>query len=328
MSETVAGAAPMRVLLAGASGTIGGAVASQLIADGHHVTAVGRNAKPLPPNCSVLVADITLEDDLIRVLQGETFDVVISCIASRTGVAADAWRVDYQANRFLLNAALSSGVRRFVLLSAICVQRPRLEFQRAKLKFEAELRNADLEHCIIRPTAFFKSLSGQIKRVCDGKAFLVFGDGQLTRCQPIGTVDLAKFIVLCMTRPDARNATLPIGGPGPAITPLQQGQLLFQLTGKKAKFRHVPVQLFSIAAFILSPLAKFSSRFAAKAELARIGAYYATESMLLWDDQSQSYDEDGTPSTGSETLRDHYQRLLAEDDSNKRDDQLGAHKLF
>ncbi len=44
------------------------------------------------------------------------------------------------------------------------MQRPLLEFQRAKLKFEEELQAAgDITYSIVRPTAFFKSLAGQVR---------------------------------------------------------------------------------------------------------------------------------------------------------------------
>ena len=49
---------------------------------------------------------------------------------------------------------------------------------------------------------------------------------------------------------------------------------------------------------------------AAKAELARIGRYYATESMLVWDPARARYDAAATPSTGSETLFDYYASLV------------------
>lgn len=39
-----------------------------------------------------------------------------------------------------LEVARELGSSHFVLLSAICVQKPLLEFQRAKLKFEEELK--------------------------------------------------------------------------------------------------------------------------------------------------------------------------------------------
>ena len=89
----------------------------------------------------------------------------MSCTASRNGVPAYDWRVDYDANRNLLAAARCAGARHFVLLSAICVQRPRLAFQRGKLAFEAALKESGITDSIVRPTAFFKSLAGQVDRV-------------------------------------------------------------------------------------------------------------------------------------------------------------------
>lgn len=63
----------------------------------------------------------------------------------------------------MLEVARQKGASHFVLLSAICVQKPLLEFQHAKLRFEAELQAAgDITYSIVRPTAFFKSLAGQV----------------------------------------------------------------------------------------------------------------------------------------------------------------------
>jgi hypothetical protein len=39
-----------------------------------------------------------------------------------------------------MDVGRETGASHFVLLSAICVQKPLLEFQRAKLKFEADLQ--------------------------------------------------------------------------------------------------------------------------------------------------------------------------------------------
>jgi divinyl chlorophyllide a 8-vinyl-reductase len=62
---------------------------------------------------------------------------------------------------------------------------------------------------------------------------------------------------------------------------------------------------------VLAGLGRVSQRLADKAELARIGRYYATESMLVWDGARGRYDADATPSTGSETLFAFYARLVA-----------------
>lgn len=80
------------------------------------------------------------------------------------GGKKDSWAIDYQATRNVLDAARKAGAKHFVLLSAICVQKPLLEFQKAKLQFESELAAAgDITYSIVRPTAFFKSLAGQVR---------------------------------------------------------------------------------------------------------------------------------------------------------------------
>ena len=60
-------------------------------------------------------------------------------------------------------------------------------------------------------------------------AALLFGDGALTACKPISDRDLADFLAGCINDPSRHNRVLPIGGPGPALTPRQQGEQLFEL---------------------------------------------------------------------------------------------------
>ncbi len=190
------------------------------------------------------------------------------------------------------------------------MQRPKLAFQQAKLAFEAELQAAPLRWTIVRPTAFFKSLSGQVARVQAGRPFLVFGTGRLTACKPISDADLGRFLARCLTDPQAANRILPIGGPGPAITPLDQAAILERLTGAPLRIKRVPVALMSAIIALLSALGRVSPRLAEKAELARIGRYYATESMLVWNPATAAYDAGATPEFGTDRLEDHYAALL------------------
>lgn len=296
------GAQNKRILLAGASGTIGGAVASALAVDGHEVTSISRS-------------DFANAASLAEAAAKAKPNTVISCIASRSGSPKDARAVDYQANANLLSAAQAAGAEHFILLSAICVQKPLLAFQHAKLAFEAELQASGVDWTIVRPTAFFKSLSGQVERVAKGKPFLLFGDGELTRCKPISDGDLARFIAGCVTDPARRNRILPIGGPGPAISPREQGEMLFELTGQPPRYRSISPKLFKAAAGVLSLGAGVSDWFAEKAEYARIARYYATESMLVLDPETGEYSAEATPEFGSDTLRDHYAALLAEQEA-------------
>ena len=122
----------------------------------------------------------------------------MSCLASRSGVKKDAYAIDYQATLNCLESGRDASVnaRHFVLLSAFCVKNPWLQFQKAKLKFEAALEaQTDLTYSIVRPTAFFKSVSGQLEIVQGGKPFVMFGDGKVTRCNPISEADLATYLI-------------------------------------------------------------------------------------------------------------------------------------
>jgi divinyl chlorophyllide a 8-vinyl-reductase len=247
---------------------------------------------------------------LARGFAGERFDALVSCLASRTGAPKDAWAIDHQAHVHALEAARSAGVSQVVLLSAICVQKPVLAFQHAKLAFETVLAESGVTYSIVRPTAFFKSLSGQLERVKRGKPFLVFGDGTLTACKPISDADLAGYLADCLDDESRWNRVLPIGGPGDAVTPRQQGERLFALLGRPPRFRHVPVAMLDVIIGALGTAGRLAPSLAEKAELARIGRYYATESMLVMDPATGRYDAAATPSTGSETLFDFYAALV------------------
>ncbi|MEM9694320.1 MAG: NAD(P)H-binding protein [Myxococcota bacterium] len=324
----------LRIFVAGASGYIGRHVARELARRGHEVVAFVRpRASHQAPTwaeqlegCDVRQGEVTDASSLAREGFGQQpFSAVVSCLASRSGAPDDAERVDYRANHLLLEQAMQSGASHFLYVSAICVQKPRLAFQRAKLRFEAELRNAPLAHTIIRPTAFFKSLAGQVERVRRGKPFLVFGDGALTRCCPVGERDLAAFLADCLEQRHHTGETVAVGGPGPPTTPREQGELLAAAFDRPPRLRSVPVWLFDGAILALAPLGRVSSRLAAKAEFARIGRYYATESMLPWDPVRQRYTETGLLRIGEETLRSFYERLARE---GSHDQGLGEHALF
>lgn len=338
-----------RVLVLGASGTIGRAVVRSLLDHGHDAVCLVRPRASGPhgarqnPDAALAHAlrdrlDAALAGAEIRYglatdpaslrehgLRGERFDALISCLASRTGAPADAWRIDYQAHVDALSVAREAGMGQMVLLSAICVQKPLLAFQQAKLAFERKLIDSGLCYSIVRPTAFFKSLSGQIERVRAGKPFLMFGNGELTRCKPVSDSDLADYLVRCLTDPTLHNRVLPIGGPGPALTPREQGETLFRILGREPRFRSIPVAVLDAICTGLSAAGWVIPVLRQKAELAKIGRYYATESMLVLDPVSGCYDANATPSTGSETLADYYQAVL---DGRAAAPDLREHAVF
>ena len=157
-------------------------------------------------------------------------EALISCLASRSGIKKEAFAIDYQATLNCLEAGKANNAKHFVLLSAFCVKNPLLQFQRAKLKFEAELQaQSAMTYSIVRPTAFFKSVSGQLERLQAGKAFLMFKDS--TRCNPIAESDLATYMVDCISDKSRHNKILNLGGPDDPMTKQEQGEVrgLFSL---------------------------------------------------------------------------------------------------
>jgi divinyl chlorophyllide a 8-vinyl-reductase len=323
----------MRILLLGATGTIGRATARALVRRGHEAVCLVRSREDagpapglLPSGGEIRIGNVLDPESVFRDgLRGERFDAILSCLASRTGLPRDAWAIDHRAHVHALEAARRADVGRFVLLSALCVQKPLLEFQHAKLAFEAELTRSGVSYSIVRPTAFFKSLSGQVERVRRGRPFVVFGDGTLTSCKPISDDDLAEYLVDCLDRPELQNRTLPVGGPGPAIMPRDQGECLFRLLGREPTFRRVPVRLLDGIVATLETVGRVVPVLARKAELARIGRYYATESMLVLDPRTGTYDAEATPSTGARTLFDYYAAVLRGEDTLP---ERGDHAVF
>jgi divinyl chlorophyllide a 8-vinyl-reductase len=352
----------VRVLVAGPTGYIGKFVVKELVSRGYQVFALSRETAGVKgklkkedverelAGATVVFGDPTDRDATMRLVAegglpgGVGPDVVVSCLASRTGGKKDSWRVDHDASKNVFDAGAQAGAQHLVLLSAICVQRPLLEFQRAKLALEQGLARMAQQggdgggsssssgnntstkapppsFSVVRPTAFFKSLAGQVALVRDGKPYVMFGDGTLAACKPISERDLASFIADCV-RPSSEpsegapdgtlNAVLPIGGPGRALTARDQAGALFRLAAVKPNYFPVPVALMDGIISLLDLLTRFFPSMEDSAEFGRIGKYYATESMLVWDEAKNAYDADATPSYGADTLEAFFERALRE----------------
>ena len=238
------------------------------------------------------------------------------------------------------------------LLSAICVQKPLLEFQRAKLRLEEAITSqSDVTYSIVRPTAFFKSLAGQVSLVKGGfdtassyvaralwqvylehrqgvlltlknagqvsivkggNPYVMFGDGQICKANAISEADLAIVMADCITNKDRWNKILPVGGPGKPVTPLEQSQILFDLFGLQPKYIKVPIAVFDVIVSAIEFMSKFFPSLVDTAEFAKIGRYYATEDMVA-------------PSYGTTTLKDFFEDVAK---NGLKGQELGDQAVF
>lgn len=299
----------VRVLVAGSTGYIGRFVTKELIKRGYNVVSFSRpksgiggkkgmdDVKADFEGADCRFGDVTNIESLRSVAFKDKVDVVVSCLASRTGGVQDSWDIDYQASKNCLDCLIDQGGTHYVLLSAICVQKPLLEFQRAKLKLEEAIASQSaVTYSIVRPTAFFKSLAGQVGLVKKGNPYVMFGDGQVCKANAISEPDLAAMMADCIIMPDRYNKILPVGGPGAPVTPLEQSKILFDLFGLEPKYIKVPVALFDVIIGGIDLAANFFPKLKDTAEFARIGRYYATEDMV-------------GPSYGTTTLRDFFKEV-------------------
>ena len=96
---------PMRILLLGGSGLLGGPMARTLLAAGHTVTVLTRGGRGVAPGAESLVADRLATDgaELDRVLRGRTFDLTVNS----SGVPTDATAV--MVSLLLVNCAAGNG---------------------------------------------------------------------------------------------------------------------------------------------------------------------------------------------------------------------------
>lgn len=86
-----------------------------------------------------------------------------------------------------------------------------------------------LQSTIIRPTAFFKSVSGQLEIVQKGYPYVMFGDGEICACNPISEADLATYIVNSIDEKGMHHQVLDVGGPDEGLTPKRQAEILFEV---------------------------------------------------------------------------------------------------
>ena len=254
------------VLVAGATGYIGRAVVSECVQQGYNTVALVRNATYITSTADgreryadsfqgAQLVETDVEDaaaltSLIAQVadeSGKPVESIISCLASPTGTRREAYAIDYQATLNCLQAGRDERVqaKHFVLLSAFCCRNPLLQLQQAKLKFESEMAaQSDMTWTSVRPTAFFKSVSGQLEAIRGGAPYVLFGDGAVTQCNPIAESELAEYMVNTITDPSKHGKILNIGGPDEPLTNQMLGNMMYQSLGMEPKFVYAPTSLF------------------------------------------------------------------------------------
>ena len=110
---------PARVLVTGAAGFIGRAVAAHLLEAGVEVIGVDRHVEPMPQGIVAVVGDTTAPGAWAAHLDGVDVVIHTAAVVSNVAPLAQAWEVNVAGTARTLAAAQKAGVRRFVHLSSI-----------------------------------------------------------------------------------------------------------------------------------------------------------------------------------------------------------------
>ncbi|WP_309672332.1 SDR family oxidoreductase [Gemmatimonas sp.] len=256
---------PRSVLVIGATGQLGGAVARRLLDTGHRVRALGRNPEKLAA-LKALGAEIAAGDllDAPFVLDAcSDVDQVLSTANNALGSGASSPnKVDLRAYSNICHAVREHRVSRIVHVSAQDTggASSPVDFFRIKFHVDALVRECGVPWVLLAPTVFMEIwvetlLGGPILQ---GKPVMLFGDGT-ARANFIATDDVAEFALRILDEPSIRNTVIEVGGPTTCsfadVTTMIERRL-----GVTAKRRHMPSAVLRAGSIILRPFSEMTAR--------------------------------------------------------------------
>jgi uncharacterized protein YbjT (DUF2867 family) len=234
-------------LVVGATGPVGlgGEICRQLRAAGRPVRALvrptahaDRVANLARAGVELLQGDLKDPSSLRQACRGiETVISTASMMVSRQeGDTVE--NVDGTGQTDLVEAADTAGVASFVYLSFSKHIDRDFPFRNAKRAVEQHLKRSRLGYTILRPTflmeVWLSSIAGFDFRRSHAR---IYGHGH----NPISWIsmyDVARFVVISLGAPLARNATFELGGPE-AISPLDAVGVFEDLAGRRFQLEFV-----------------------------------------------------------------------------------------
>jgi uncharacterized protein YbjT (DUF2867 family) len=252
----------MKVLVTGATGFVGPAVANAIVDAGHEVRVLERRPgawRKAGIRCQEAVqGDVTDAESLRRGTTG--VDAVVHLVAIRQGRPELFQRVMIEGTRNLIAAAKEAGARRFVLMSALGTTeetKDLVPYYDAKWTMEQATKASDLEHVIFRPSFVFGRQGGILPTFLRMARLApitgVVGSGE-QRIQPIWIDDVGAYFAQAVDKPEAANRTFEIGGPDAVTWNELWRRIRAQLGIRRRPMLHLPVGLMRVPATVTERL--------------------------------------------------------------------------
>ena len=246
------------ILVAGATGLLGGRITHQLLDAGRPVRALVRDPEralerdPTLARAQLVTGDLTDPDSLRVACNGATYVITTANAFMQKG-ANTPERVDIAGTRALAAAARDARVQRLIYVSAV-VAEPHsfVDFYRYKYAAQEAVRTSGVRYTIVRAPAFMDVWAEIVlAKARTGGAAVVFGDGK----RPVNFIavdDLARIIIALLDDPSAENQIVELRGPED-LTLLQVVEAYERKVGHPVKRKHVPVAAMSIMRRLVRP---------------------------------------------------------------------------
>ncbi|NCU02399.1 MAG: SDR family oxidoreductase [Chitinophagaceae bacterium] len=233
----------MNIILFGATGHLGKAIATEAVKRGYAVTAVVRNAAKENAlkqtiSCNTIVADVTDASSLVNICKG--FDVVISALGKSVSINDNSkpgfMDIDLTANTTILTEAVKAGVKKFIYISACHAERyPQLTYFHAHQQFAERLIRTDLDYAIIKPPALFSAFLDLIDLAKKGRLVHIGKGDKLTN-----PVDEADVAIACINAIHENKSNIEIGGPE-ILSRKQINEMIQEAVNPGKKIRTIPL---------------------------------------------------------------------------------------
>ncbi|GAB3547406.1 NmrA family NAD(P)-binding protein [Arthrobacter tumbae] len=206
------------ILIAGATGKLGGLIAQQLSRQGEPVRVLVRAdpAGSFGPTVEVAFGDLKDPSSLREACKG--VDAVITTANSTARGGADTIEsVDLIGNRNLVDAAVSERVRRFIFISSLGAHpTSTMPLLRAKGETEKHLAESGMVWTSIQPNVYIDLLLMGVVGgpALSGAPVTLVGSGE-RKHSFVTMSDVAAYTLAALHSPAAENQTLRLGGPEP-----------------------------------------------------------------------------------------------------------------
>ncbi|MEA2155489.1 MAG: hypothetical protein QOE11_1629 [Solirubrobacteraceae bacterium] len=206
----------MRILLTGASGSIGSALAPVLLRAGHELRGFGRDPARVALDIPVVRGDAITGAGLDEALDG--IEVAYFLMHSMEGSGAGFEARERAAARRFVAAAQGAGVRRVVYLGGIVPERRALSRHlHSRLEVERLLLEGLPEAVALRASIVIGASSRSFRflvRLVERMSVLALPAWREHRTQPIDVRDVRAFLAAAATTPYADGGlSLDIAGP-------------------------------------------------------------------------------------------------------------------